>query len=114
MKILEQIIDGKIKRTPIKSDGGGKIKRTPIKSDGGGKIKREPIVTPTDNTTIPYPPDNTDKVDQTSNVELPPSKNDKYKIWIQHSHSGREFNRPEFVKAIENAYLDKDKKQDVY
>jgi len=90
------------------------IKRTPKKSDGGWKIKRKPIVTPTDNTTIPSPPDNTDKVDQTQSVKLTPKTDPSSTIWLQWTGSPQEFNDPQFVKAIEKAYINKDKRQDVY
>ncbi len=79
-------------------------------NNGGSKVPS------TDNTTIPSPQtsDDSNKVTQTSNTNLLPSENDDYKIWLQWSGAGREFNQPEFVKAIEKAYLNKDKKQDVY
>lgn len=70
----------------------------------------------TDNTTIPSPQtsDNTDKVNQTSNVELTPKTDPTFTIWLQWSGSPQEFNQPEFVKAIQTAYDNKDKRQDVY
>jgi hypothetical protein len=111
--LIEQSKDPKKVESPEEKKKRRKRQKQKIEAEARAKKQGGDS---TDNTTIPSPQtsDNTDKVTQTSNVELPPSENDKYKIWIQHSRSGREFNRPEFVMAIQTAYLNKDKKQDVY
>ena len=103
MKLLEQIIIPKKKIQPKPKDGGGIV------------VPKKP---PTDNTTIPSP--QTDKVDQTSTVNLTPRTDPSYKIWLQFSEGDFETTHEKendvfvFVKAIEKAYFSKNTKQDVY
>lgn len=113
--LIEQKQSKDSKKVESPEEKNKRRKRQKQKAEAEARAKKQGGDS-TDNTSIPSPQtsDDSNKVTQTSNVELPPSENDEYKIWIEHSRRGREFNRPEFVMAIQTAYLNKDKKQDVY
>lgn len=111
--LIEQSKDSKKLESP--EEKKKRRKRQKQKIEAEAKAKKQGGDS-TDNTTIPSPQtsDDSNKVNQTSNVELTPKTDPTFTIWLQWSGSPQEFNQPKFVKAIQTAYDNKDTKQDVY